>query len=188
LVSFSGSPQSGTPLSDLFDIFVGMVSGCDEIFRNEELGNISVRESETGISRFIFYEQLPDEGRALAHLQANKERLMKRGIRAFTEETWFEWGAPRNISKIRSMAGRPCIYVKTLTRSTTVAFIGRVEYFGGGLICLIPKPEFGNKDLQIVVDYLHGEEVNRNFRSGGRFKIGQRHLCNLVLPENPTRD
>lgn len=183
MVSFSPTPVSGTPLGDLFYVYVGVVSGCDEVFRHEDLGNVHIRETETKVSRFILYETLPEREDVRAYLDSRRETLMKRKIRKFDEHNWFQWGALRNIEKIRQNLGRPCIYVKTLTRSPIVAFPGVVELFGGSLICLIPRRELDPMVLRRVVEYLHLDEVSANFRSGGRFKIGQRHLCNLEFPE-----
>ena len=76
--------------------------------------------------------------------------------------------------------GRPCIYVKNLTRNTIVAFKGTVTYFGGKLLCLIPRTEI---DLDNIVTYLNSDMFKKNYMYAGRFKIGQRQLANAVLSE-----
>ena len=43
-----------------------------------------------------------------------------------------------------------CIYVSNLTRKKNIAFIGKISYFGGGLLMLKPK---NNCDLNKIVDY-----------------------------------
>lgn len=76
---------------------------------------------------------------------------MERKIRKFNDLNWFEWGALRNI---KNNLGKECIYLNTLTRKTNVSFLGKVNYFGGGLIILIPKIDCNlnniNKYLEII--------------------------------------
>jgi hypothetical protein len=58
---------------------------------------------------------------------------MKREIRKFNEQNWFEWGAPRNMTIINTHRMEECIYIYNLTRKPTVSFLGKVNYFGGSL-------------------------------------------------------
>lgn len=43
------------------------------------------------------------------------------------ENNWFEWGAPRNIDKIKNNIGKNCVYIYNLTRHDNVAFLGKVR-------------------------------------------------------------
>jgi adenine-specific DNA-methyltransferase len=67
-----------------------------------------------------------------------------------------------------------------MTRHKNVAFIGKVSYFGGGLLMLYPKK---NVILENVVNYLNSDEFKENFLFSGRFKIGQRQLSNSYIQE-----
>ena len=85
---------------------------------------------------------------------------MERRIRKFNEKNWFEWGAPRNISSIKSNIGKVCIYIYNLTRKENISFLGKVNYFGGGLIMLKPKNEC---NLQTIISYLNSATFKTNF-------------------------
>lgn len=166
------SQNTGTIVSDFFDVYVGMVSGKDEVFKHKD-GNISVLVDENKYEKFIFVEE-PTE-----YLKQHKDTLMNRKIKKFDETNWFEWGAPRNKKKIEENKGNACIYVKTITRNKIVAFEGNVDYFGGTLLCMIPKRN--NIDMSKVVSFLNSEEFKNNFTFSGRFKIGQRQLsCSFI--------
>lgn len=195
-LSYQGTLKQGpkalvpnAPLvSDSFDIFVGMVSAKDEVFKNADLGNISVITGENRQEKFIFIESFPSpDPRLDAYLETKKPDLLARKIRKFHDRNWFEWGAPRNITTIRRFWGQPCIYVATLTRDTRVAFLGKVAYFGGGLLMMIPKnadkKSTSLRNLENLVAYFNSPEFQQPYRFSGRFKMGQRMLCNASVPE-----
>ena len=175
-------------VSDSFDVFVGMVSAKDEVFKHTDLGNISVITGENRQETFIFLETFPSpDPRIDAYLETKKSDLLARKIRKFNDQNWFEWGAPRNISTIRRFWGQPCIYVATLTRDTRVAFIGKVGYFGGGLLMMVPKnadkKTTSLRSLENIVAHFNSTEFQQIYRFSGRFKMGQRMLCNASVPE-----
>lgn len=177
-----GNPNGipGRPVEEQFDVYVGLVSGRDEVYK-QPFGGMSVLVDEGRQERFIFAERFPTGDAATdAHLLAHKAELLGRGIRAFTEANWYEWGAPRNIRVMREAAGRPCIYVRTLTRNAVVAFRGVVGFFGGGLLCMIPR-EGVAVDLDVVIAHLNSEECKKNYMYAGRFKMGQRQLCCMMV-------
>jgi adenine-specific DNA-methyltransferase len=111
------------------------------------------------------------------HLLKNKKVLIERQIKKFNENNWWEWGAPRNIKKMEIYHGVECIYIRSCTRNKIVAFIGKVDYFAG-LLMLRPTKKC---NLQKVIDYLNDEEFKFNYMYSGRFKIGQRQLCNSYI-------
>jgi len=181
-------PSARIPLlSDSFDVLVGMVSAKDEVFKNIDLGNISVITGENRQEKFIFLETFPStDPRIDAYLLEKKPELMARKIRKFHDRNWFEWGAPRNISTIRQFWGQPCIYVATLTRETRVAFLGKVGYFGGGLLMMIPKHSDKKttsiRSLENLVAHFNSPEFQQDYRFSGRFKMGQRMLWDALIP------
>lgn len=168
---------------DHFDIYVGMVSGREEIYKHPTLGNIDVLNGENQVDRYIYLTQFPSGNAAIdSHLLAHKENLIGRKIRKFCETNWFEWGAARNLAAIGRNLGVDCIYVNTLTRSARVAFRGKVQYFGGGLLMMVPKKKNGVAheeafNIDKIIDYLNSDVFRSNFTFSGRFKIGQRQLC-----------
>lgn len=165
---------------DYFDIYVGMVSGKEEVYKNKELGNIEVINGEDKIEKYIYIDTYPyDNEKINKHLLDHKKELIERGIRKFNENNWFEWGAPRNINVINKNLGKECIYIYNLTRKSNVSFIGKINYFGGGLIMLKPKKKCNLND---IVSYLNSGKFKDNFMFSGRFKIGHRQISNSYIP------
>lgn len=165
---------------DYFDIYVGIVSGKEEVYKNEEYGNIEVLNEEDKIDKYIYIEKYPcDNENINKHLLNYKKELIERGIRRFNENNWFKFGATRNISKVIKNIGKDCIYIYNLTRKTNIAFLGKVSYFGGGLIMLKPKK---NCNLQTIISYLNSNTFKDNFIFSGRFKIGHRQISHSYIP------
>ena len=187
-IQFSSLKNERIPkriVQDRFDVFVGMVSGKDEVFKHPELGNISVLSKEGKREKFIFIESLLSEQKdpiVSAYLESKKTELISRRIRKFNDQNWFEWGAPRNITTIRQHWGQPCIYMSNLTRDKRIAFLGKVEYFGGGLLLLLPKLGTDISQLEDIVTYFNSPEFQENYRFSERFKIGQRQLSYVSFP------
>jgi adenine-specific DNA-methyltransferase len=174
-----GSPT----VADAFHVYVGLVSGRDEIYRNAEHANIRLLADEGREEPYIFPEVFPTGDQARdAYLLSHKEALMARKIKVFTEKNWFEWGAPRNIAHIRTHWGKPCIYVRNMTRKATVAFVGTVKYFGGSLLCLVPKQDMTATQLEAVVTHMNTEDFQRDYMYAGRFKMGHKQVSNVALP------
>ena len=135
------------------------------------------------IHNYIFASKFPTENAEInAHLTAHKASLLERKIRKFTETNWFEWGAPRNMAAMNEHAGKPCIYMRNLTRKSDVAFRDTVQRFGGALLCLIPKTEMSQQQMDTTVDYLTSNDFRKEYIFSGRFKIGHKQVCNVLLP------
>jgi adenine-specific DNA-methyltransferase len=183
LITFSEEECKDTVLfRDYFDIYVGLVSGKEEVYKNEELGNIKVLNGEDKIEKYIFIDTYPCQDEKInKYLLEYKDELIERKIKKFNEKNWFEWGAPRNITTINKNIGKDCIYIYNLTRKKKVAFLGKVGYFGGGLIMLQPKIKC---NLHNVLSYINSSVFKNNFIFSGRFKIGHRQLCNSHIPKD----
>jgi adenine-specific DNA-methyltransferase len=175
----SFSETTGRIISDAFDVFVGIVSGKDEVYK-VPFGNIQVLTDKDKLEPFIFPTVFPTNNTRIdEHLQTHKGCLMSRKIKKFSEADWFKWGAPRNIKVTEEKGGQECIYVRNLTRKDEVAWKGKVGYFGGTLLCLIPKQKI---DLDAVVTYLNSEGVQSQYKYSNRFKIGHKQLSCVSLP------
>jgi adenine-specific DNA-methyltransferase len=189
------SEMNTSKISDYFDVFVGMVSGKDSVFKNDKLGNITILTNEHKEEKFICIREFPCENQEINdYMKEHKHLLMNRKIRKFSEKNWFEWGALRNIKKVEENLKKKCIYVKNMTRNCKVAFLDDVKYFGGGLLIMIPNEKFMNSlsssdtpevscemALNKVVSYLNTESFRSNFIYSNRFKIGHRQLSNMNL-------
>lgn len=166
-----------THLSNFFNVYVGIVSGRENIFKNTEKGNIEVLTNENMIEKYIYIETFPTEDEDLnTYMLEYKDELIHRRIRKFTEKNWFEWGAMRNIKKIHMNMGKDCIYVKTITRSKNIAFIGKVSYFNGNLIILIPTVTI---DLSDIVNHINS--LRDTYTFSGRFKITHKQVSSILI-------
>lgn len=167
-------------IDDLFHVYVGIVSGRDEIYR-VPIGNIDVLCDKDKTEKFIFIYKWPSGNKAIdAHLAAHKDALLQRKIKTFNESNWYEWGAPRNMASIQTHWNKPCIYVRSLTRQSEVAFQGHAQHFGGSLLCLIPKRDDVN--MNKVLDYLNSDAGKKNYMYAGRYKIGHKQVREMVVP------
>ena len=179
IITFSKYPINGKTISDYFDVYVGLVSGKDEVFKSS-LGNIAILTNNKKTEKFILINEFPTNNEFInEHLLENKEILLQRKIKKFTERDWFKWGAPRNLKHIEANFGKPCVYIKNISRQKEVAFIDSVQYFGGNLICLIPKSE--EISLENTVKFFNSEEFQTNYLYSGRFKIGHKQISNVVF-------
>jgi adenine-specific DNA-methyltransferase len=176
IVTFTGAAEAEATvaLGELFDCYVGFVSGLDSVFCNE-LGTLEVLCDKDKVKKFICVDGFPTGKKPVDdYLNAHKKALLERKIRKFNDDNWFTWGAIRNKAAIDLRKGKPCIYVRTMTRQSVVAFQGIVQYFGGGLLCLVPKVE--GLDLAPVVAALNSSDVKKDYLYSGRFKIGQKQV------------
>ena len=183
LITFGEQQNINTVMfKDYFDVYVGLVSGKESVYKNNELGNIKVLNGHGIVDDYIYIEKYPCENDKInKHLLKYKPELMERRIRKFNENNWFEWGAPRNIATINANINKECIYIHNLTRRTDISFVGKVNYFGGGLLMLKPKKKC---NLQNIISYLNSSTFKENFMFSGRFKIGHRQICNSYIPSN----
>lgn len=191
LITFAKNKNKNTKtFKDYFDIYVGIVSGKDEIYKNDELGNINVMTGNNIFNKFILINEYPTESQKInEYLLKHKKELLNRRIRKFNENNWFEWGAPRNITTIEENLNKDCIYIHNLTRQKNIAFKSKVNYFGGNLIILIPKQNIVIKNNELdekvnlnkITDYLNSDAFKNNFMFSGRFKIGHRQISNSYI-------
>ncbi len=180
ILTFSDSEQIGPLLESMFHVYVGLISGRDEIYK-VPFGNIKVLNDKEKIDTYIFPETFPTKNEQIdTYLQTHKQSLLNRKIKKFSEKNWYEWGAPRNLSSIRKYMGKECIYIRNRTRQKEVAFLGKVSYFGGGLLCLIPKKE----NIQKILDYLNSDTFKKRYIYAGRFKIGHKQISTAILPKS----
>ena len=168
-------------ISDYFDVYVGQVSGNENVLKNKKFGNVDMLNGENDIEKYIMVKNFPTENEELNdYLLQHKEKLISRGIRKFNDKNWYEFGLLRNSRVIDNHFGKECIYIKNITRHNNIAFVGTVSYFGGGLIMLLPKKE----NLTNLVEYFNSDIFKENFTFSGRFKIGQRQISYSYMPNS----
>lgn len=170
------------PIENFFNIYVGLVTGNDKIFKNNTYGNIEILNSKNNINKYIYIRSFPTDNDELnLYLLKHKTNLLNRKIKRFTEDNWFEWGALRNYKRILKDLGKDCIYIHNLTRKDEICFVDRVQLFSGGLMLLVPK---GNFNLQNIAQYLNDNKFKQAYVYAGRFKIGHRQISNVLIDPN----
>lgn len=168
-------------VSDCFDVYVGLVSGIDRVLKNQELGNTDIQTDLDRTDRFIFLESYPTGVTALdKYLEDNKLDLISRRIKRFNDKNWYQFGAIRNISIMRNCKDRPCIYVRTMSRKDTIASVGRVSYFGGSLLMLLPKDDAAI-GLDDICSRINSRCFRNNYTYDKRFVISQKQLLNASI-------
>lgn len=160
------------PLSTLFSVKVGAVSGADAIFASEKHGTMdfvcshTVRDSKT--RRMIFNAPLPA-------LKPFKQRLLARRIRHFDEKSWWQWG------RLHPITDRPRIYVNCKTREPRPFFLHPCNNFDGAVLALFPHdPAADLAALCARLNAVNWEELG--FVCDGRYLFTQRSLQEALLP------
>ncbi|MER2513122.1 MAG: class I SAM-dependent methyltransferase [Nitrosomonas ureae] len=164
-------------LKDLAGVKVGAVSGADDIYADEDLGNRDFVCSSTvkyGKTRRMIWlgknDGPPDS------LLPHKERLMSRGIRAFDESNWWQWGRGYPITTA------PRVYVNGKTRQANPFFLHECNNFDGSVLAIFPHDQ--DIDLKAFCEALNSVEWDQlGFVCDGRFLFSQRSLENAPLPE-----
>ncbi|WP_066388643.1 Eco57I restriction-modification methylase domain-containing protein [Helicobacter himalayensis] len=164
------------PFKDLFFVKVGAVSGADSIFTNEEVGNVEFVNSTTaksGKTRKMIYGIY---GKNCAYLQDFKGQLLRRRIKKFNEENWWEWGRDYYKSE------KSRIYVNTKTRNKKPFFIHECKAYDGSVLAVFPKFKVDSVILGILCERLNNVDWEElGFVCDGRFLFSQRSLENAVL-------
>jgi len=157
------------PLSNLFFVKVGAVSGADHIFEHSDGIDFvcSKTYKENKLKKMIYNTNHP-------YLLNYKSELINRKIKKFDETNWWEWGRKYYVSNSDR------IYVNGKIRASSPFFIHDCKVYDGSVLALFPKFDF---DLNQAKNMLN--EVNWNdlgFVTNGRTIFSQKSLENILLP------
>lgn len=163
--------------SDYFFVKVGAVSGADNIFENKN-GNkefVCSKTNSTGIKRRMYYNIYNKD------LEENKEVLIKRKIKKFNTNNWYEWGRSYYDTQL------PRIYVNSKTRNNKPFFTDDCNAYDGSILAVFPKFEIkGKQHLEQVCNYLNSLEwEDYGFKCDGRFLFNQKSLENSIVDKKP---
>jgi adenine-specific DNA-methyltransferase len=158
-----------TRVSDLFDVYVGYVSGYEKIMKNEN-GTLQVLTDENQVEMYFDLAEEPESTHVLCK---HKNKLMNRKIKKFDETNWFEFGLKRNEQHINDHMNESCIYIRSLTRKDKIAFKGTVQPFSGSLFMLIPKHML---DIDKYIEMFNSEKWKNQYIQSGRFVITHKRL------------
>ena len=190
-------------LGDYFDIKVGLVSGLNSVLcvsdnKNDSFKDYIINKEFTidmitssyykthKTDKYIFVDKYSledikkDDKRLYDYLLRNKDKLNSRKTRKFTENNWWKWGAIRNLKQM--MSGKDCIYVNYRTRVDEPFYTGKLTYFDGSVIALIPKSK--KVDIKKWTKILNNSKdifkKNHVYR-GGCYYFTQQILSNLKI-------
>lgn len=158
-----------TTIGDKFNAKVGIVSGADPVFNVDENsllqnfiheGSVKPYVTTKGVQQFIDVNDIDAEdllGKyTLDYLLPHKERLLERGIKKFTANDWWKYGAIRNKDLMDSETKR--IYAYAKTRNIKPFFVNNdAKRFSGGLMALFVK-ENNNSTSEFIdasLEYLN---------------------------------
>lgn len=166
------SDDRNIKLSEIADVKVGAVSGKDEIFTNEQFGNVDFVYSKTfsnGKTKKMIYEEKSP------FLEVYKDILLSRKAKPFNEKNWWTWvrSYKRN-SKKR-------VYVNSKTRYENPFFTHNCNDFDGSILAIFPKDQ--TIDIEEFKNCLNQVDwAQIGFKTGGRYVFSQNSLLNAPLP------
>ena len=70
-----------------------------------------------------------------------------------------------------------------MTRNKEVAFLEKVQYFGGSLLCLVPKTNMTESEMQKIIKYINTPIFQKDYMYAGRFKIGHKQISTAIVPK-----
>ena len=180
-ICLTGHRSDHVRLDSVCTIHVGLVTGCDAVFKNERDGNVSLLTDLDQHENYILAQHSADPLIA-THLLPHKERLKARRIRQFNATNWFKWGALRNLRLMEVRAHEKCLFVRVRTRDPIVAFEGEMGMFGHKLLAVLPKPGI-RIDLAKLTNAMNSKIFQEPLRGpSGRFSVGQRLLGLQLIP------
>lgn len=182
--------------SDLFEVYVGSVSGCDPVFKvNESLFDYkknkkALKYFNTGLNKlslfidttsFNKFSDMPID--IQKYLLKNKTQLLKRyGI---SQDNWWKWSFLRNAKLSLKETDNPRIYTLSKTRSLEPFILGNNNGFVGSVYGIFPK--HNSIDLQEVLDILNSPLYKQLYLSSGlavgnKFQSTPNALKDLPFP------
>ncbi|MCH3924858.1 MAG: class I SAM-dependent methyltransferase [Bacteroidales bacterium] len=160
--------------NDLFFVKVGAVSGYDSIFISKDYGNMDFVYSETfknsSTRRMIFNVKNQ-------YIEQFKDKLIKRKIKKFNENNWWQWG------RIHYISSEKRIYVNSKTRNEHPFFTYPCNNYDGSILAIFPKNQQLNiEELKNELNRVNWYELG--FMCDGRYLFSQRSLENCPLPSS----
>ncbi|MCS7028880.1 MAG: class I SAM-dependent methyltransferase [Bacteroidia bacterium] len=160
------------PFKSIFFVKVGAVSGADEIFTNQQYGNMDFVCSttfKTGKTKRMIFNTFHQ------CLLPYKQKLISRKIKKFDETNWWAWGRKHFISC------RKRIYVNCKTRHKKPFFTHSCINYDGSILAIFPHNSKADiETLKELLNQVDWEELG--FVCDGRYIFSQRSLENCMLP------
>ena len=166
------TPRTQVPLTDLFFVRVGAVSGADKIFHQPQHSNQAFVYSATkkrGDTKKMIYN-IPHEA-----LLPYKKDLLSRKIKKFKVDDWYKWG--RDYFKTHHKR----IYVNCKTRNDEPFFAHSERAYDGSILALFLKDKTTLTEAMAaqMLNLIDWKELG--FVCGGRYLFSQRALESASL-------
>ncbi|BAL26715.1 class I SAM-dependent methyltransferase [Azoarcus sp. KH32C] len=165
-------------LSDVAFVKVGAVSGADDLYADERVGNrdfVCSSTVKTGHTRRMLWVE-PNDPPPPA-LVPHKDRLIARRVQPFDERNWWHWG------RGYFQSGLPRVYVNGRTRQARPFFLHDCPHYDGAVLAVFPRR--ADVDLAAFRDALNTVDwADLGFVCDGRYIFTQRSLENAPLPEH----
>jgi adenine-specific DNA-methyltransferase len=165
-------------LADVAFVKVGAVSGADDLYADDTIGNrdfVCSSTVKTGRTRRMLWVAPGDPPPAA--LLPHKGRLIARRVQPFDESNWWHWGRGYHQS------AQPRVYVNGRTRAPRPFFLHRCRHYDGAVLAVFPRR--ADVDLTAFRDALNAVDwADLGFVCDGRFLFTQRSLENAPLPEH----
>ncbi|MGI9337856.1 MAG: Eco57I restriction-modification methylase domain-containing protein [Gammaproteobacteria bacterium] len=162
---------AGVLCRDIFRVKVGAVSGMDSVFSSERFGNadfVCSHTRTTGKTRRMIFNAMHKS------LLPHKGALIRRRIRRFGENDWWQWGRMHHISDA------PRVYVNAKTRRAAPFFTHPCRNYDGSVLALFPRDAAADvAQLAEVLNRVDWRDLG--FVCGGRFIFSQRALSSVPL-------
>jgi adenine-specific DNA-methyltransferase len=176
-------------LADIAYVKVGAVSGADDIYRDASLESIGNRDfvcsetERTGKTRRMLwcgpYEPRPPKT-VIEYLLPHRDRLIRRGVRAFHDGNWWEWGRGYPLTRA------PRVYVNGRTRAERPFFLHPCLNYDGAVLAIFPHdPGIDLVAFCAALNNVHWADLG--FVCDGRHLFTQRSLENSPLPASFSR-
>lgn len=153
---------------------VGAVSGSDKCFEHKEgIEFVCSYTNKSGKTKKMIYNSYHPS------LEKYKSILIKRRIKKFSDQNWFEWGRKYFESKEKR------IYVNNKTRNKNPFFISKHLAYDGSILAIFPNKKLTKDQLVCLCQDLNSVNwLELGFVVDGRFIFNQKSLENTILPIN----
>lgn len=187
--------KSWLPLSDMFDVKVGLVTGSDKCYTLDDTHDVEEScvldqlTSERSIQRFIYADDFDKEqdipSKALKHLRKNKSDLLSRRIKRFNTGNWWKYGAIRNLDLMKSERER--FFANAKTRNPEPFFLHPTAKYFTGAVLGVFKKDLSTVSCSSAVKLLNSPKFRpvldaMMLSSNGKISLQPATLSDVLIP------
>lgn len=192
-----------TVVNDHYSVCVGLVSGCNKVFRlaNEIVSGWSLDELDACVIQVLcsdgnrhphlYVDSFSIEyiknhfNNVWQYLQLCEPVLRARKIVKITEKNWYKWGAIRNLKRMEQPKSCQYIYVRNKSRLTSPFWIGNSGYYDGSILALCPKNHTVNLESHLEnLNNQDDEYRRRSLLTNTKYSFTQGSLVDVPLSKS----